>query len=272
MLNQSIRNKIYKIPLLYKLCRLAVDIINKLYYILQDNRRKLVSLKKSKKVKNKRCFIIGNGPSLKSEDLDMLVNEDCFAMNYIFKIFDKTKWRPTYYLAQDAYGVPFELIKEAELNNIMLGSYYCRKKGFTDNSYCYYNRYAPFSKKIRFSSNAQKEVFDSNTVTYSAIQIAVYLGYQEIYLLGMDTDFSMIIDTDGNLVYKGDKSNHFYEDSSQKNIIYNETAILKGYMTTREYCDKHNVKIFNATRGGKLEIFERIDFDTLVKNKTEVEK
>ncbi len=268
MLSQNIRNKIYKIPILHKLCRLAIDIINKFYYVFQNKNRKPDGLKKLRKEENKRCFIIGNGPSLKSEDLDMLVNEDCFALNFIFKIFDKTKWRPTYYLAQDVYGVPVELIKEADLNNVVLGAYYCRKKGLSD-TYCYYNRFAPFSKKIRFSGNAQKEVFDSNTVTYSALQLAVYLGYQEIYLLGMDTDFSVVIDTDGNLIYKGEKTNHFYEDSSQKNLIYNEALILKGYMAAREYCDKHNIKIFNATRGGKLEVFERIDFDTLVKNKIE---
>jgi hypothetical protein len=49
----------------------------------------------------KRCFIIGNGPSLKAEDLEQLKNEITFAFNRIYYIFDQTSWRPTYYCAED---------------------------------------------------------------------------------------------------------------------------------------------------------------------------
>lgn len=31
----------------------------------------------------------------------------------------------------------------------------------------------------------------------------------------------------------------------------------------REYADGHGIKIYNATRGGKLEVFERVNFDKL---------
>ena len=51
--------------------------------------------------KGQRCFIIGNGPSLKAEDLDKLQNEICFASNMIYKIYDQTSWRPTYYCNSD---------------------------------------------------------------------------------------------------------------------------------------------------------------------------
>ena len=48
-----------------------------------------------------RCFIVGNGPSLRCEDLDMLKQEITFGSNYIYKIFNKTDWRPTYYFNSD---------------------------------------------------------------------------------------------------------------------------------------------------------------------------
>ena len=44
--------------------------------------------------------------------------------------------------------------------------------------------------------------------------------------------------------------------------IYGDKALL-AYKSTREYCDKNNIKISNATRGGKLEVFDRVDFDKL---------
>ena len=51
----------------------------------------------------KRCFLIGNGPSLRASDLDTLhrAGEITFAFNRIYNIFDQTEWRPTYYISQD---------------------------------------------------------------------------------------------------------------------------------------------------------------------------
>ena len=49
----------------------------------------------------KRCFIIGNGPSLKADDLDCLKNEYTFAANRIYEILDKTDWRPWAYVVVD---------------------------------------------------------------------------------------------------------------------------------------------------------------------------
>ena len=42
-----------------------------------------------------------------------------------------------------------------------------------------------------------------------------------------------------------------------------KTENLLAYQAAREYADRHGIKIYNATRGGKLEVFERVDFDSL---------
>ena len=53
--------------------------------------------------KGKRCFIVATGPSLRVQDLDKLHEngEICISMNRIFNIFDKTQWRPDYYMIGD---------------------------------------------------------------------------------------------------------------------------------------------------------------------------
>lgn len=53
--------------------------------------------------KGKRCFLIGSGPSLKTEDLDLLYEngEITFASNKIFKLYNQTDWRPNYYCVTD---------------------------------------------------------------------------------------------------------------------------------------------------------------------------
>ncbi len=38
---------------------------------------------------------------------------------------------------------------------------------------------------------------------------------------------------------------------------------LEGYKSAGNYADIHGIKIYNATRGGKLEVFERVNFDSL---------
>ena len=268
-MKQKYRKIIYKIPAVYKLCKIAVDINNFMYFkfssIGKSGNKKIRELKDSQQ--GKRCFIIGNGPSLRADDLDELVNEDCFGMNYIFKLFDQTKWRPKYYITQDKYGISVSQINNLNLKNLFIGSYYFRKnKPDNINAICFNHKSIRGKKEFKFSSECSNVIYDSGTVTYSALQLAAYMGYLKIYLLGMDTDFPNILTADGKVEIRQNKSSHFYNDSDPDNIIYSEYSILKGYTCAKEYCDVHNIKIYNATRGGKLEVFERIDFDSLFNN------
>jgi len=66
----------------------------------QDGKR-LAALKG--KYAGQRCFLVGNGPSLKAEDLTKLheYGEITFAFNRVYNIFDQTPWRPTFYISQD---------------------------------------------------------------------------------------------------------------------------------------------------------------------------
>lgn len=53
--------------------------------------------------KGERCFIVANGPSLTINDLNMIKNEYCFGCNGIYKIFENTDWRPTYWCVSDGH-------------------------------------------------------------------------------------------------------------------------------------------------------------------------
>ena len=46
-----------------------------------------------------RCFVVGNGPSLKDTPFELLAGETTFACNRIARLYDKTTWRPSYFLA-----------------------------------------------------------------------------------------------------------------------------------------------------------------------------
>lgn len=252
--------------------------LKKRYYKFREyecfKRQYTNDLKRFKDIhRGERCFIIGNGPSLLSSDLDKLKNEITFGSNYVFKIFDKTDWRPTYYSCTDG-NVLKKIIKEDEFWNIGAKSFffqyatnYLFNKKTMDNSYYFWLQEKKPSKRLpKFSQNIEKEVYNSWTVTYVLMQLAVYMGIKEIYLLGIDNNYSVQVNNKGEI-----KSNNNVQDSFVKGKSYkdlggatpNVERMNMGYLSAKKFADKHNIKIYNATRGGKLEAYERINFDHL---------
>ena len=210
-----------------------------------------------------RCFIIGNGPSLTDSDLRRLMElgEVTFACNSLIKLFDTIPFTPTYYFAQDN-KIILDNYKEIEnyTGTRFIKAHYAGRyhiKGVT-----YYNMLFPQSP-IGFSGNIDKVVYSGQTVTYSMIQFAAYMGFKEIYLIGVDCNYSP-----GNSVIT--KDSYFDARLYNSNRAYAAPEVdtnLKAYARAKEVCEQQGIKIYNATRGGKLEIFERVDLDTIFNNK-----
>ena len=222
-----------------------------------DNRfQKLKSLKQ--KYSGQRCFIISTGPSLKLEDIEKLNNEITFSMNSIIMMFEKTNWRPTFYGIQDSnvYAKFQPYIMKNKFAMMLFSDYLLTEHCIpeTENSIIFplnylNHRYTKKKLEYKFSDDAYFSVYDGATITYSLIEIAVYMGFKEIYLLGCDCDYS------------GSKK-HFADYGFVSNDNP-ESRMIAAYKKAKEYADSHNIKIYNATRGGKLEVFERVDFDSL---------
>lgn len=235
----------------------------------------------------KRCFIIGNGPSLKLDDLEKLKEEFTFASNTIYALYKHTKWRPTYYCAGDPFfckqmmsdkknlkivtngcqaaftsvvGEGFRYRDDIDIKHVY---YFCRVKDSADK------------KLPEFSNDCSEQTYLAGTITYEMLQFAVYMGFKELYLLGMDFNYSVERYENGSITRKN-VCNHMKEIEKEEKIFYDEilkrhgeTYIadidlqLAGFQAAKQYCDSHGIKIFNATRGGKLEVFPRINFDSL---------
>ena len=210
--------------------------------------------------KGKRCFIVATGPSLKMDDLDTLKEnqEICISMNSVFHAFDKTKWRPDYYVMSDYKGFSMyeEKLDALPIKAKFLGdnsdAYW--RKSHDKNIYCYHQHYEYCFRRLpKFSDDFSKKSYTAGTVTYTCMQLAVYMGFKEIYLLGVDFTGA------GNSV---SKYRHFYSEKEMTAVNY--TGLVKsGYTRANQYAQEQGIKIYNATRGGELEVFERVDFDTL---------
>lgn len=265
------RMKIAKIKPLHRLARILMYNSGWFFYKkIYKNRkyRTLFSTLKDSK-HGKRCFIIGNGPSLRSEDLDKLKDEDCFAANGIFYIFQNTAWRPTYYLVMDRYfdAMP-ETIRDLESDIVFLGDYYWRfNKVLRDDAVCLHES-IPFNQKhYPVSNDISRKVVVAHTVSFAAMQIAAYLGYKEIYLLGFDHNYGIEIDDNGKLTSTSESVSHFYTDDHPKEIVANVIGMTRAYKSFKEYANRHGIVVKNVTRGGKLEVFPRVDFDSIFDNK-----
>lgn len=218
--------------------------------------------------KGEKCFIVGNGPSLQKEDLEMLKSKGykTFASNRIYLIFPQTEWRPDYYFMSDA-----KLIKQ--YNDEM--KEFPKEKQFFPEKYkeilqegnFYHSIPFNYEEESKFSKNAGRGVYQSCSITTEMIQFAYFMGFKEIYLIGVD--FNYITNnkaSDHEYIYSGEK-NYFvdgYLKPGEIADIPNLKANILGFMAARKAIEEEGKIIKNATRGGKLEVFERVNIDQLL--------
>lgn len=246
-----------------------IEKVNKLHNKYSSQQEKFNILKDSHS--GERCFIVGNGPSLTAKDLDLLKNEFCFAANQIFFAFKNTQWRPSAYLT---VNVDTFLAYQSEINNLNCTKFIDKKAldygvEIQDALYLKHGTFA--GNEDLFSEDVSKFYYNGGTVTYTAIQVAAYMGFKEIYLIGVDNNFTFEKNKNG-IKRKNDIQNHFYKDdiSNKKADLYATVDVdhlTQSFIRAKDYADAHNIKILNATRGGKLEVFNRISLETLLDTK-----
>lgn len=269
MVKYRIREWIKKHNILDKLLRIAIlpflkimQFCERIYHL--NN----IELKKYRnKFLGEKCFIIATGSSLELKDLDEIKKRHiiCFGVNSIVTAYESTQWRPDFYVIQDYHA--FERFRNyIELMNeekIFIGSpvynYYKVKipvirYELNILNHHYYNIIGT-KPQFRYSSDASKSVYNGFSVVYSAMQLATYMGFKEIYLLGVDCNY-----VPGNAYFndasnKGDNGNHV-----------DTGLMIQAFLEAENFCSSHGIKIYNATRGGMLEAFERKNFDMLMDN------
>lgn len=230
---------------------------------LSKNNLKILKLKN--KYSGKRCFIVGNGPSLKPEDLERLKGEVTFASNKIYKIFNKTTWRPTFYMVVDS------IVLEENVKDINLVE---ANTKFTLNCYkhlfkgdIYFNNNLYLNKRGSFSTNIMESLYSSGTVSYHLLQIAHYMGFSEVYLIGHDYNFRGAISRTKDLSFlnkMGNSEIYFSNDyirENEKKAGQAPVEMYDGMTKARIVFEDSGRKIYNATRATYLDAFELCNFD-----------
>ena len=240
-------------------------------HLYGKNERRL--LKFRNKYQGKRCFILGNGPSLRIADLDKLhENGDiCFACNKIYKVFEHTVWRPTFYACIDSAVFRqnyYSILNRGDYQKF-LGANLPLQDEIRKNKQNILVNYATKDiRKTKFNPRGTF-IYSGGTVTFVLITLAWMLGFREIYLIGCDHSYGFFGSSNSGAVSSTSETNndYFMKNYMRPGEVINVGNLDRsheGYSIARRYIESHGGRIYNATRGGKLEVFERRDLDEVL--------
>ena len=239
-------------------------------FAVTENERRILSWKDA--YKGKRCFLIGNGPSLNKLDLTKLKDEITIGVNSIYLNQEKMGFLPTHYVIEDRFVAE----DRADEVNAMtgpqkwFGNYlqYCLK-GDDVNWLNVRMRYDQHELFPFFSTNIARQAWTGGSVTYICMQLAYFLGVKKLYLVGFDHHYIVPDDAkvEGlDITSQSDDPNHFHPDYFGKGYRWHDPMVDRmelGYKKAGLFFERDNRAIYNATAGGKLECFERVDYNSL---------
>ncbi len=212
----------------------------------------------------KRCFVLANGPSLRKMDLALLKNEITIGMNRIYLMEKVNGFMPTYLACIDKKSQIEQFHNELDELDIPCFFNYDMHEFFSkkNNQYFIKGKFSPgFSKDI-----VNDPVGNGKTVTYACMQIAYYMGFSEVYLIGKDHSYNTSEKAGERIESDGKEENHFvkgYYRPGQKWDAPDYKSEEFAYKLARDVFEKDGRIIRDATIGGKLEVFEKINYYTL---------
>jgi len=216
------------------------------------------------KHKGEDCFIIGNGPSLKHMDLSPLREHHSFGQNKIFLLFDKVDLNLSYLVSVNQLVIE-QSAREFEAMKCPVFLSYTAAKGVVAEQ--------PNIQRLHtlnlwsFYEDIAQPICEGNTVTFVSLQIAYYMGFKRVFLIGVDHSFKQSGKSHETQVYKGDDENHFHPDyfKGQQWQLADVYGSEVSYHLANYFYQKDGREIFDATVGGKLEVFPKISFEDALK-------
>ncbi len=234
--------------------------------------------------KGERCWIIGNGPSLNDTDLDLIADEVSFGMNRIPLIYSRTKWRPKYYVYcstnvedprwGDAWTESVQIACQAPQVVPFIWSKF-RDRIFPSGDFGsveWFDTVTELGKGIKpggletpwgqFSLDPVKYLDKSGTTMSVALQMAAYMGFAQIFIVGADMNWK---NSDGT----GDDPNHF-DPTYTANIdngLRDRICSRKTHAYAYKMMSRKGIQVFNATVSTFLDVYPLVNYKNVAKNK-----
>lgn len=211
----------------------------------------------------KRCFIIGNGPSLKETDMRLLKDEYTFGMNRIFLMFPELGFKPSFLVSVNDLVIEQSVDDFRQIDIPLFVSWRARK-WLSPAPHLHY-LYTTYTGR-KFARDASRRMWEGATVTYTCLQLAYYMGFSTAILIGVDHNFSTKGEPNKTIISEGDDPNHFHPKYFGKGFKWQlpdlDTSEV-GYMMARNVYENAGRQVVDATIGGKLNIFPKADYGSL---------
>ena len=227
----------------------------------RDTIRHLEALKDSHR--GERCFIMGNGPSLQQTDLSRLRGEYTLGMNRIYLGFPEMGFETSYYVCINDLVIEQCAQEILALKMPKFISWHSHKwLKPSENLFFLHTTYTGY----KFAKDIKERIWEGGTVTFMALQVAFYLGFQKVVLIGVDHNYTTQGKPNSTVVSQGDDPNHFTPGYFGKGFRWqlpDLNAWEESYQLARQVYEQSGREVVDATIGGKLRVFSRVEYDSL---------
>jgi hypothetical protein len=214
--------------------------------------------------KGKRCFIIGNGPSLRQTNLSKLQNEVTFGLNRIYLLFPELGFTTTYLVSVNDLVLEQSIYQMKPLDLPKFFTWRSRYWFHDDSRVIYLD--TDFTGEENFCPKITGRFFEGFTVTYVALQLAYHMGFEQVILVGVDHNFVTQGAANQAIISQGDDPNHFAPNYFGKGFKWQLPDLAgseRAYFMARDAYSKVGREILDATIGGKLSIFPKVNYENL---------
>lgn len=213
-----------------------------------------------------RCYILGAGPSLSNIDLDLLIGQKVITVNRLYLLESYEALSPIFHCALDpamcngVYKEEFyDVITSHPSINYLLSGNVPNSFRELENTFICQVGLIPSKIVKPFRLDLPSAAF-ANVVQF-ALELAMYMGFKEIILLGCD--FNQFASRTDSHVYD-DRVAANKRTLSMTHELLTHMIMLLQYEYIKEYADLRGISIFNATEGSLLDVFEMKKFDDLL--------
>jgi hypothetical protein len=218
--------------------------------------------------RGERCFILGNGPSLQHTDLSYLRRETTFGLNRIYLHFPQMGFATTYYVSINTLVIEQCAAEISSLSMPRFLTWRARRAFGRDEGLLYLD--TDYTPPEDFAGDVSGRVFEGSTVTYVALQIAFHMGFSQAILVGVDHHFSTTGRPNTTVVSQGDDPDHFSAGYFGKGFRWqlpDLQASERAYRLARQAYAADGREVLDATIGGRLTVFPKVEYASLFKGR-----
>lgn len=254
-----------------------IDMLVHSNLLFSIEKNKINSLRKLRK-EHKECFIIGGGPSIKNQNLNLLKNKFTIVHNAFYLLRANYSLKPSLYVLEDplpAEDNSIELNKIKDINIVVplkLKKYIRNRDNVTyiNFDYTYIDSRETTkdeSLKFKFSDNLLWKGFWGGTVVYFSLQIAYFLGFKKIYLFGVDLSYKIpnSAKIDGSIITSTESDeNHLHKDWFGKGKRWHfprQDRMKIALESAIKFLSEKGVKVYNFSPVSKIEGAKNLDFN-----------